>query len=83
MAEGETTKYLETAATLWPLVDEAGERSTELESPAEAEKWFALLEGAEKIMSMEMSQAARRTGGSSGGRSSFYREREEVLHMNL
>ncbi|GFY96406.1 hypothetical protein Acr_11g0007120 [Actinidia rufa] len=38
MANGEMTKYLETTTMLWSLVDEAKERSTELESSAEVEK---------------------------------------------
>ena len=45
---GGATKYLEMAATRWPLVDEARERSTELESLAEADKWPTLWERAEK-----------------------------------
>ncbi|GFZ03475.1 hypothetical protein Acr_16g0000990 [Actinidia rufa] len=56
--EGETTKYLEMAAALWSLVEEARETSMELESSAKAKKRSALLEGAEKMLVVEMLQAA-------------------------
>ncbi|GFS39428.1 hypothetical protein Acr_00g0062900 [Actinidia rufa] len=50
--------------TLWLLVDEARERSTELESPMKAEKQSSLRKGAEKMLAVEILQADPHSRGS-------------------